>query len=329
MVIRESANTAEHTLAKHAGHFIISTVPDINIYWSNKEGSDFSLGSVEGGYKPFRLAGMTLDDAFSFKARLDGFNAFFQASLSVECPLFINGHSYSSEFLQYLLSRALPSSPLVWKNEEGQILGWVNTETPESADQAPTLPFLGEELRYAWQGLTFHESLLPLVIRPNIPQGERNGAYVRGNLQLGENTEILPGVVIEGNVIIGDHCRIGPNCYIRGNVSIGNNCVVGQGVEVKNSIIGNRVFISHLSYVGDSILGDDVNIGGGTIFSNFRHDEQLHRCMNKDGILMNTDRLKLGAILEEGVKTGANSVILPGRRLAAGRHIMPGEIVRK
>ena len=64
-----------------------------------------------------------------------------------------------------------------------------------------------------------------------------------------------------GDVIIGDNCKVGPNCYIRGSTAIGDKCHVGQAVEIKNSILLPGTNVGHLSYLGDSILGEKVNFG--------------------------------------------------------------------
>ena len=67
------------------------------------------------------------------------------------------------------------------------------------------------------------------------------GAHILGVLELGEGSVVLPGTVIEGHVRIGRNCRIGPNAYLRGETSIGDNCVIGNAVEVKSSLLGNKV----------------------------------------------------------------------------------------
>lgn len=152
-------------------------------------------------------------------------------------------------------------------------------------------------------------------------------AVIQGVLELGEGSVIKPGTVIEGHVRIGRHCSIGPHAYLRGEVSIGDNCVIGNAVEVKSSIIGNRVSIAHLSYVGDSLLGDDINVGGGCIFSNFRHDAGEIRMLHR-GELHYTGRNKLGCVIGNGCRIGCKSVILPGRVLAPGTQTYPGEVVK-
>lgn len=158
--------------------------------------------------------------------------------------------------------------------------------------------------------------------------GAHASLYVDGRLQVGKGTKILPGVVIEGDVIIGDNCKVGPNCYIRGSTSIGDKCHVGQAVEIKNSILLPGTNVGHLSYLGDSILGEKVNFGAGTITSNLRHDGGTHRSP-VEGRLLDTGRRKLGAIVGDGVHTGIHTSLYPGRKLWPKTTTLPGAIVDK
>lgn len=158
--------------------------------------------------------------------------------------------------------------------------------------------------------------------------GAHASLYVDGRLQVGKGTKILPGVVIEGDVIIGDNCKVGPNCYIRGSTSIGDKCHIGQAVEIKNSILLPGTNVGHLSYLGDSILGEKVNFGAGTITSNLRHDGGAHRSPI-EGQMVDTGRRKLGAIIGDGVHTGIHTAIYPGRKLWPKTSTLPGAIVDK
>lgn len=87
------------------------------------------------------------------------------------------------------------------------------------------------------------------------------------NSQIGDNTKIVDSNIedskIKNNVTIGPYSHLRPNCVIDDNVHIGNF------VEIKNSYIGKRTKIPHLSYVGDAIVGEDNNIGCGVIFCNY------------------------------------------------------------
>lgn len=151
-------------------------------------------------------------------------------------------------------------------------------------------------------------------------------AVVDGVLELGEGSVIKAGTIIEGAVRIGRHCSIGPNAYLRGCCSIGDHCIIGHAVEIKNSIIGHRVAVAHLSYIGDSVLENDINVGGGCIFSNFRHDAGPIR-MLWQGSLTPTGRNKLGAYIGSGSRIGCNTTILPGRTLPPNSCTYPGSVI--
>lgn len=183
-------------------------------------------------------------------------------------------------------------------------------------------------ITYSWDLLRANAEAM--TSRKNYAQesGAHDSLYVDGRLQVGKGTKILPGVVIEGDVIIGDNCKVGPNCYIRGSTAIGDKCHVGQAVEIKNSILLPGTNVGHLSYLGDSILGEKVNFGAGTITSNLRHDGGAHRSP-VEGRMVDTGRRKLGAIVGDGVHTGIHTSLYPGRKLWPKTSTLPGAIVDK
>ena len=212
---------------------------------------------------------------------------------------------------------------------EGKPLAWLNNDQ-SIPDGAPKIPVDENSfpILYPWHLLKVHEELLAEIKESKIEGTVREGVFIDGTLILGEGSVILPGVYIEGNVIIGEDCKIGPNCYIRGNTSIGDRCHIGQAVEIKNSLIGTKVSIGHLSYAGDSVISDNVNFGAGTIISNLRHDGRNHRWLENQAFV-DTGRRKFGAIIGENVHTGIHTAIYPGRSLSAGSVTLPGEIVSR
>ena len=183
-------------------------------------------------------------------------------------------------------------------------------------------------IAYSWDLLRANVEAMTTRKTYVMESGAHASLYVDGRLQVGKGTKILPGVVIEGDVIIGDNCKVGPNCYIRGSTSIGDKCHVGQAVEIKNSILLPGANVGHLSYLGDSILGEKVNFGAGTITSNLRHDGGAHRSP-VDGRLVDTGRRKLGAIVGDGVHTGIHTSIYPGHKIWPKTSTLPGAIVDK
>lgn len=181
-------------------------------------------------------------------------------------------------------------------------------------------------IHYPWDLLRASENHVSLLTNDDMQGNVHRASNIDGVLHLGEGSRVLSGVVIEGNVVIGANCKIGPNCYIRGNTSIGDHCHIGQSVEIKNSIILARTNIGHLSYVGDSILGEGVNFGAGTMVSNLRHDGSNHQSM-VDRVLIDTGRRKLGAIIADGVHTGIQTSIYPGRKMWPLTTTRPGQVV--
>lgn len=181
---------------------------------------------------------------------------------------------------------------------------------------------------HPWDLLRANERHVSLLSGSRVPEDLSPLVSIDGCVRIGEGTKLLPGVVIEGNVVIGAGCKIGPNCYLRGNTSIGDHCHVGNAVEIKNSILLSHTNVGHLSYVGDSVLGEKVNFGAGTMTSNLRHDGRNHRSLVGE-TLVDTGRRKFGCIVGDGVHTGINTSIYPGRKLFAGTSTLPGEIVRR
>jgi NDP-sugar pyrophosphorylase family protein len=133
-------------------------------------------------------------------------------------------------------------------------------------------------------------------------------------ISIGKETVIEPGVYIEGPCVIGDHCVVRSGAYIRGNVLIGNHCVIGHGSEVKHAILLDGAKAPHFNYIGDSILGNGVNVGAGVKCANFRLDG-AEITISAQGKKWKTGLKKLGAIIGDGANVGCNCVLNPGTLL--------------
>jgi len=144
---------------------------------------------------------------------------------------------------------------------------------------------------------------------------------------IGAGTRIYPGAVIEGPVWIGRDVQIRPGAYLRPGNWIGDGCIVGANTEIKRSIFLPGARAPHKSYVGDSILGCDVNLGAGTVLANFRHDGSEVRIPSGTERL-STGRRKLGAVLGDRVLTGCGAVLHPGVIMGRGSQIYPGVQLR-
>lgn len=179
-----------------------------------------------------------------------------------------------------------------------------------------------------WSLLELNEYVLKTRLKHKIRGIVEEGATIIPPVEIGEGTIIRSGSYIIGPVKIGENSKIGPNCLIRPYTSIGSHCHIGNAVEIKNSIIMNHSNAPHLNYVGDSIIGENTNLGAGTITANLRHDDGTIKVEIK-GKLEDSGRRKLGAIIGHNVKTGINVTIYPGRKIGSHSFIGPGAIVDK
>ncbi len=141
-------------------------------------------------------------------------------------------------------------------------------------------------------------------------------------ISIGEGTLIEPGAFIQGPCIIGRNCQIRQGAYIRGGVILADHCVVGHVTELKNTIFLNHAAAAHFNYVGDSILGNQVNLGAGAKCANLRldHSPVSIRTQGKKFV---TGLKKLGAILGDGAQIGCNAVLNPGSFLGKNAGCYP------
>lgn len=147
------------------------------------------------------------------------------------------------------------------------------------------------------------------------------GTYLKGDTYVSTDCEIGPEVTLDSTFVgvgthvlrstvmqaeIGDNTRVGPYAYIRPNTVIGDNCRIGDFVEIKNSVIGSGTKVSHLTYVGDADLGEDINVGSGVVFVNY------------DG------KLKQRSAVEDGAFIGCNTNIIAPLHVGKGAYIAAG-----
>jgi UDP-N-acetylglucosamine diphosphorylase / glucose-1-phosphate thymidylyltransferase / UDP-N-acetylgalactosamine diphosphorylase / glucosamine-1-phosphate N-acetyltransferase / galactosamine-1-phosphate N-acetyltransferase len=180
---------------------------------------------------------------------------------------------------------------------------------------------------YSWSLLAANAYLLSRL-KPKNEGVIEHHVTIKGAVSVGRGTVIKAGTYIEGPVVIGEKCTIGPNAYIRAPTSIGDRCKIGASVEIKNCVVMNNSNVPHLSYVGDSILGENVNVGAGAITANVRHDTATIKTMVK-GELVDTGLTKFGTVVGDNARIGINTCIYPGRKIWSGCGTVPGAQVTK
>lgn len=140
-----------------------------------------------------------------------------------------------------------------------------------------------------------------------------DSTWISEDTTIGQDTIVYPSTYIEGKNKIGKNCKIGPMAHLRGGVEICDNIKVGNFVEVKKSKINSNTNVGHLSYIGDSELGQRVNIGAGTITANY------------DPI----SKTKSKTVLKDDVKIGSNSVLVAPVTVEQGANVGAGSVITK
>lgn len=137
--------------------------------------------------------------------------------------------------------------------------------------------------------------------------------YISPETEIEPDTIIYPCTYIEGKNKIAKDCKIGPYARIRGGVELGEGVKIGNFVEIKKSKIKAHTNVSHLSYIGDSSLGEHVNIGAGTITANYNH-------ITKE---------KFETVVEDNASTGSNSVLVAPVKIGQNASVGAGSVISK
>jgi len=154
------------------------------------------------------------------------------------------------------------------------------------------------------------------------------GAHLLGPVTVAKTARVRSGAYIEGPSFIDEGADVGPNCYIRPCTSLGKNTRIGNACEIKNSIIMDRTHVGHLSYMGDSVIGEHCNLAAGTLIANLRFDNGHVKMVVKNRVV-DTGRRKLGVILGDEVKTGINALLMPGVKVGQNSWIGPDYMVQR
>ena len=131
---------------------------------------------------------------------------------------------------------------------------------------------------------------------------------------------VEPGAIVKAPAIIGPDCFIAAGGYLRGGIWLDRGVIIGPGAELKSCFLFARTKLAHFNFVGDSILGAEVNLEAGSIIANYRNeraDKQIR--VRIDGRLAETGVEKFGALVGDGARMGANAVLAPGTVISPGQ----------
>jgi NDP-sugar pyrophosphorylase family protein len=170
------------------------------------------------------------------------------------------------------------------------------------------------------QGLRIIESLTTLAL-PAEWEGYRAAETTpsrrwpwTGNALVHETSVVHSGVNLFGPVLIGPHCEIGPNATIFGPCLVESNVYLGPSVEVRRSVLLDGAELSHMSYLGHSVIGRDVRLGA-FFCSAVRNLQRGTVHLLRDGQLVDTGERQLGCVVADGTESGVHTTIMPGRRI--------------
>jgi NDP-sugar pyrophosphorylase family protein len=194
-----------------------------------------------------------------------------------------------------------------------------------AAGRIEVLPYAGPwvPIKYPWDVLRAAALLLK-----NVPKGVTRGegvfvhtaATVAGDVVLGDGVRVFAGAAINGPAIVGAGTIVGNGALIRDSI-VGRGCVIGFATEVARSYLGDGCEL-HTNYVGDSVFGEDVSFGSGTVTANLRLDER-NAVVEVDGVPVDTGMNKLGAMIGSHVRTGINASLRDAVRIGSNCAIGP------
>lgn len=158
-----------------------------------------------------------------------------------------------------------------------------------------------------------------------------SSTHIDIRVRIGRDTVIYPFTVIEGNVKIGRHCEVGPFTHLRDKTVLKDGVEIGNFVEVKKSSIGRDTKAKHLTYLGDTTVGEKVNIGAGTITANYDGKNKYPTIIKDKAFIGTHTTLVAPVTVGEGAITGAGAVVLRNRDVPANTIVVgvPAKVLRK
>ena len=141
-------------------------------------------------------------------------------------------------------------------------------------------------------------------------------------IEIGVGALLAGGAMIKGPAIIGPRSEVRHGAYLRGGVITSPGSVLGHVTEAKNVLMMNGAKAGHFAYLGDSVLGMNVNLGAGTKLANLKMNNLPYK-LGHEGEFFKVERRKFGAIIGDETETGCNTVLNPGTLLGKKTRVLP------
>jgi len=194
----------------------------------------------------------------------------------------------------------------------------------ESVTTADAEEFLGVNTRVELgkAELVMRKRILNKIMDAGVTIIDPDNTYIGHEVEIKEDTVIYPYTFIENNVKIGSNCSVGPFARLRPGTVIGDKVGIGNFVEIVRSCVGQETKIRHQCYIGDTVIGRNVNIGAGTIVANYNGKEK-HKTIIEDNAFIGTGTILIAPVkIGKGAITGAGSVVTRNKNVPAGKTVI-------
>ena len=153
---------------------------------------------------------------------------------------------------------------------------------------------------------------------------------IENNIAIHKTATIEQGVVLKGTIIIAENCFIGANAYLRGPIYLSKSVKVGPSSEIKQSIIFGNTATAHFNYIGNSIIGQNINFEAGSICANHFNERKNKRIfVTHNSQIIDTQTEKFGSLIGDNSKIGANAVLSPGTILEKNSIVKRLELIEQ
>ena len=153
---------------------------------------------------------------------------------------------------------------------------------------------------------------------------------INNGIAIHKTAIVEKNAILKAPLIIEENCFVAANACLRNGVFLSKNVKIGMGVEIKSSIILNNSAVAHFNFIGDSIIGENVNFEAGSITANhFNERENKEIFVKIDDNIINTQVVKFGSLIGDYSKIGANAVLSPGTILKKNSVVKRLELIEQ
>jgi len=170
-------------------------------------------------------------------------------------------------------------------------------------------------------------SQAPAIVRQLLAELPADEYVIQDEIAIHRTATVEAGALLKPPLIIGAHCFIASGSLLRGGCWLDEHCIIGPGAELKTSFVFSGSKLAHFNFVGDSVLGQGINLEAGSIFANYRNERDDKEVQVRvGGVLQRTGCDKFGALLGDQCRIGANAVLAPGAVLKPASVVGRGQV---